>query len=262
MSIIDHNRDAWDRESAEGSEWSTPVDSETIDAARKGNWSVILTPNKSVPRDWFGDLNGKRVLCLASGGGQQVPTFAAAGADVVSFDFSRGQLTKDQMVAERDGLSLKCVEGDMRDLSAFSDEQFELIFHPTSNAFIPDVANVWRECSRVLCKGGELLSGFLNPAYFLFDHEAALEGAPLVVKYPLPYAEPDSLKGEVKERWIKSREAALFSHSLESQIGGQIDAGFAIVGFYEDTWSDEATPLNRFSPTSIATRARKGSQRP
>ena len=60
-----------------------PVDAATVRRARVGDWSVILTPRLPVSRDWFGELRGKRVLCLASGGGQQVPIFAAAGAEVV-----------------------------------------------------------------------------------------------------------------------------------------------------------------------------------
>ena len=44
-----------------------------------------------MPADWFGDLAGAPVLCLASGGGQQGPLLAAAGARVTVFDnFSTG----------------------------------------------------------------------------------------------------------------------------------------------------------------------------
>lgn len=220
-------------------------------------WSVILTPRETVPASWFGDLCDKNVLCLASGGGQQAPILAAAGANVVSFDLSEEQLKKDHEVAERESLSLRCVRGDMADLSEFTAEQFDLIFHPVSNIFVPDVEVVWRECFRVLKSGGDLLSGFMNPSFFLFDHEEAERSGVLMVKFTLPYAEPDSLDPDRKRRWIERCSAAQFSHSLESQIGGQIAAGFVIAGLYEDSWSDEATPLNRFSPVAIATKAAK-----
>ena len=88
MDILEHNRAAWNRQSAGGGRWSRPVSKEEVDAARRGQWEVVLTPNKPVPRSWFGDLTGKRVLCLASGGGQQAPILAAAGAKVVSLDLS------------------------------------------------------------------------------------------------------------------------------------------------------------------------------
>ncbi|MEX2572169.1 MAG: class I SAM-dependent methyltransferase [Gemmatimonadota bacterium] len=257
MNIIERSRQAWNRESAAGSEWSIPVGPEVTGAARQGSWQVILTPNRAVPPDWFGELRGSRVLCLASGGGQQAPVLAAAGADVVSFDLSDEQLAKDRLVAERDDLSIRCVRGDMRDLSVFADETFDIIFHPISNVFVPDVLPVWRECHRVLRVGGRLLAGFMNPAFFLFDHDQAVASGTLAVTHVLPYSEPASLEPEARRRWEEGGEAAQFSHSLEAQIGGQIAAGFALTGFYEDTWSDAATPLNRFTPTAIATRAVK-----
>ena len=97
MNTVSYNRDAWNKQSKAGSNWSLPVDSETIRSARAGSWSVILTPNKAVPRDWFGDLKGRKVLCLAAGGGQQAPVLAAAGASVVSLDNSDEQLAKDKL---------------------------------------------------------------------------------------------------------------------------------------------------------------------
>ena len=92
-------------------------------------------------------------MCLASGGGQQGPILAAAGADVTVFDNSPRQLEQDRYVADRDGLHLQTVEGDMRDLSCFPDESFDLIVHPVSNVFVPDVKPVWREAYRVLKPG-------------------------------------------------------------------------------------------------------------
>jgi SAM-dependent methyltransferase len=257
VNVIEHNRAAWNRESTQGSEWSTPVTPEVIAAAREGVWAVILTPTRKVPASWFGDLRGKEVLCLASGGGQQAPVLAAAGANVVSFDLSEEQLEKDRGVAERENLPVQCVRGDMADLGQLRDEAFHLIFHPVSNVFAPDVMPVWRECYRVLKPEGRLLAGMMNPCFFLFDHDEAGQSGVLAAKYPLPYGEPGSLSGEAKHRWEESRSPAQFSHSLESQIGGQTAAGFAIVGLYEDYWSDEATPLNRYFPVALATLAVK-----
>lgn len=171
MDVAEHNRAAWNRESSAGSEWSSPVDAAVIRAAREGRWSVILTPTRPVPAAWFGELGGRDVLCLAAGGGQQAPVLAAAGAYVVSFDISEVQLDKDRLVAEREGLALRWVRGDMRDLSALDTAAFDLVFHPVSNLFVPDVRAVWRECHRVLRPGGVLLAGFMNPCYFLFDHD-------------------------------------------------------------------------------------------
>ena len=108
------------------------------------------------------------MLCLASGGGQQGPILSAAGADVTVFDNSPQQLAQDQMVANRDELNLQTIQGDMADLSAMESDRFDLVFHPCSNTFVPDVNPVWRECYRVLKKGGTMISGFCNPVLFLF----------------------------------------------------------------------------------------------
>jgi 2-polyprenyl-3-methyl-5-hydroxy-6-metoxy-1,4-benzoquinol methylase len=111
MDVLQHNRDAWNQQSTSGgSRWCEPVDSTTIAAAREGNWALILTPTLTVPRAWFGDIRDARVLCLASGGGQQAPLLAAAGASVTSFDASDEQLAKDQLVAERERLDISLWE--------------------------------------------------------------------------------------------------------------------------------------------------------
>lgn len=257
MIHLDHNRRAWNRESTDGGPWSIPVGPDVIRAARQGAWSVVLTPNRAVPADWLGEVAGKEILCLASAGGQQVPILAAAGARVTTVDLSDEQLDRDCEVAIREGLSIRVVRGDMADLSVFPDGSFDLVFHPISNVFVPDVRPVWRECHRVLRSGGELLAGFMNPAFFLFDHDHAERSGMLVVKYRQPYSEPESLQGEARRRWEESGAAYQYGHSLEAQVGGQAEAGFSIVGLYEDRWSDEATPLNRYAPVAIATRARK-----
>lgn len=256
IDILEHNRQAWNKESAADGEWSIPVSKAVIAAAKAGNWNIILTPLKPVPQSWFGHLKGKDVLCLASGGGQQAPVLAAAGANVTSYDLSDVQLEKDRFVAERDHLNLRCIQGDMSDLSAFEDASFDLIFHPVSNVFVPDLSNVWAECFRVLRPHGALLAGYMNPSFFLFDHEESARDGIIQVKYKLPFREPESLDAEGRKALKASGRALEFSHSLESQIGGQLKAGFLLADLYEDYWTDEI-PFNAYSPSYIATRAIK-----
>jgi SAM-dependent methyltransferase len=170
VAIRAYNRNAWNRQVEIGNLWTIPVSSEVIAAARHGDWELLLTHIIPVPRDWFPEnLTGVDILCLASGGGQQAPVLAAAGANVTVFDNSPKQLERDACVAERDGLDLRIIQGDMRDLSIFSDESFDLIFHPISNLFVPKVKPVWMEAYRVLHHGGALLSGFNNPVIYIFD---------------------------------------------------------------------------------------------
>ena len=255
MGVRDYNREAWDREVERGNEWTVPVGPDVIEAARQGRLEILLTETKPVPNDWLPDLQGAEVLCLASGGGQQAPVLAAAGANVTVLDNSPGQLAQDRLVAEREGLDLRTVEGDMADLSLFADESFDLVFHPVSNLFAPEVRPVWVEAFRVLRRGGYLLAGFLNPAVYIFDLEVVDSSGELRVRYELPYADATSKSEEEVARQIERGEPLEFSHTLEDQIGGQIEAGFVIVGFYEDRHRDD--PIAAHMPTYIATRAIK-----
>ena len=119
---------------------------------------MVLTPTRKVPHEWLGDLRGKKILGLASGGGQQMPIFAALGAECTVLDYSRSQLESERMVAEREGYSIRIIRGDMTRPLPFADGEFDLIFHPVSNCYIREVKPVWKECWRVLRPGGVLLS--------------------------------------------------------------------------------------------------------
>jgi len=261
MDVREYNRTAWDREVERGNKWTVPVGGEVIAAARRGEWEILLTPSRPVPRAWFPDLEGTDVLCLASGGGQQGPVLAAAGAKVTVLDNSPRQLAQDRRVAERHALPIAAVEGDMADLSRFPDQSFDLIVHPVSNVFVPDVRPVWKEAFRVLRRGGALLAGFTNPAVYLFDYDLADCAGVLQVKYALPYSDLTSLPAEERQRYIEAGEPLEFSHTLEDQIGGQLDAGFVLTGFFEDTYDEEENdPLSNYMSIFIATRAVKTSE--
>jgi SAM-dependent methyltransferase len=255
MDVPGYNREAWDRQVEDGNPWTVPVGPEVIEAARRGRWEVLLTETKPVPRAWFPEMAGADVLCLASGGGQQAPTFAAAGGNVSVLDNSPRQLAQDRFVAEREALDLETAQGDMRDLSAFVDESFDLVFHPVSNLFVPEVRPIWREAFRVLRSGGVLLAGFLNPVVYIFDLELADDTGEVKVRYELPYADATSRSEEEVGRQVKRGEPLEFSHTLEEQIGGQTEAGFLISGFYEDRHRDD--PIAAHMPTYVATRAIK-----
>jgi SAM-dependent methyltransferase len=255
--IRGHNRRAWDRNVDEKNRWTQPVNSKVIEKARQGEFEVLLTPTRPVPSDWFPCLNETKTLCLASAGGQQAPLLAAAGAVVTVLDNSPEQLAQDRLVAGRDSLQLDLIEGDMADLSVFADDFFELIFHPCSNAFVPNVIPVWRECFRVLKSGGVLLAGFTNPVRYIFDDERK-ENGNLEVRYSLPYSDLSDLAPEDVKAIVEAEKPLEFGHTLEDQIGGQLDAGFLLTGFYEDRYADEeADPLSQYMATFIATRSLK-----
>ena len=253
MDYVKENSKIWDNRAKNGDTWSIPVTSEMIQNARNGIWNIVLTPKKPVPKDWFpSDMGSQKVLCLASGGGQQGPIMAALCEEVTVFDNSVKQLEIDQYVSRRDNLKIKTVQGDMKDLSVFEDEYFDLIIHPWSNGYVDNVLPVWKECARVLKKNGILISGFGNPIEYIFD-VGELERGNFVVKHKIPYSDLENLddKGVAS---MAEKDGYIFGHTLTDQIQGQISAGFAIVGFYEDIGG---TALDRFIYTSIATKAVK-----
>ena len=255
MDVRSYNREAWNRE-AEGGQnrWSQPVDSETMAKAKKGEFSILLTENIPVPQRWFPPLKGADVLCLASGGGQQGPVLAAAGANVTVLDNSPTQLRQDQLVAEREEIQLKLVEGDAADLSTFIDKSFDLVFNPVSTVFMPDVRAVWKECYRVLRHGGILMTGSMNPVHYIFDLYKADEGI-LEVTHSIPYSDLTSIPKEDLDELMEKGLPVEFGHSLTDLIGGQCDTGFVITDLYEDYMLD--SPLHNYHPSYVATRAKK-----
>ncbi len=253
MKYVEENSRIWDKRAENNDRWSTVVTVEEVAKARKGDWHIILTPEKPVPRDWFpSDMKGLKVLCLASGGGQQGPILAAIDGDDTVFDNSQGQLEKDLYVAKRDGLTINTVQGNMQDLSMFADASFDLIVHPWSNNYVDDILIVWKECSRVLKKGGTLLAGFGSPLEYIFDLKKFEKGE-LELKYSIPYADIDH-QDDKAVRELSAEEGFSWGHPIEEQIQGQISAGFVIAGFYEDRgcWL-----FDNYINTSMATKAIK-----
>lgn len=155
------------------------------------------------------------------------------------------------MVAERDGLQIRTVQGDMADLSVIPNQSFDLVFHPISNTFVAEVLPVWRECWRVLRPGGWLLAGFAQPHIYCFDRQ---EGK-YYLRWSLPYSDLTSISPEEREEKYGKDSPLEFSHTFTDQIGGQLAAGFLIVDLYED--SDIRDPLSQFMPLYMATRAKK-----
>jgi SAM-dependent methyltransferase len=259
LDIRDYNREAWNKQVQKGNLWTIPSSPEAIAAAHRGEWRIDLTPTKAVPHEWLPDLPGKKVLCLASGGGQQGPILAAAGAIVTVLDNSPAQLERDRFVAERENLHITTVEGDMRDLHMFADGSFDYIVHPISNIFIPDLKQLWQEAFRVLRPGGVMISGISNPILYIFDWEMIEKHHKLEVKHKLPYSDLESLTDSQKAQYIANGDPFEFSHTLEEQIGGQINAGFLIAGFYEDKDNIHSvdSPLNDYIDPYFATRAIK-----
>ena len=242
----DINAETIDRWVEEGWKWGIPITHEQYLEATEGKLDVVLTPTKTVPHEWFGDIKGKKLLGLASGGGQQMPAFRAAGADCTVMDLSDRQLESERMVSEREGYAISIVKADMTERFPFDDETFDIIFHPVSNCYIKDVQHVWNECFRVLKRGGILLAGMDNGFNFLFDDEGT------EVKYTLPF---DPLSNPEQMKDLQDTDSGVqFSHTLEEQLGGQLRAGFVLTDLYEDT-NGEGKLHEHNVPCYIASRA-------
>ncbi len=254
IDIAAHNAQAWDLQVKKNSPWTVPVCHEEVEAARAGLFSILLTAKEPVPRDWFPkDLSGVRILCLASGGGQQGPILSAAGADVTVLDNSLAQLAQDRLVAQREKLPLKTVRGDMRDLSCFAAGAFDLVFCPVSVTYIPEVQPVFDGVFRVLRPGGSFLLGATNPFVYLFNG-ADWDQNRFTVSNQLPFCSLDEMTPEEVSQALREKQTIQYSHTLESLIGGQTAAGFSITGFYEDVDDDL---ICRYSAKYFATRAVK-----
>ena len=237
--------DGWCRE---GWEWGQPISHQVYQDALHGRWEVYLTPTKPVPHAWFGELAGKRVLGLASGGGQQIPIFSALGARCTVLDYSPRQCESERLVAEREGYQVTVVQGDMTRPLPFEDEAFDLIFHPVSNCYVEEVRPIFRECYRVLKQGGLFLGGYDTGINYAFDDDEER------ITYSLPF---NPLKdAALYEVSLRNDWGIQFSHTLEEQLGGQLQAGFRLTDLYEDT--NGQGNLHRHNiPSFIATRCVK-----
>ena len=226
-SYQDINRETIDRWVEEGWEWGKPISHEEYLNAKKGIWKVLLTPTKAVPHEWLANLNGKKILGLASGGGQQMPIFNALGANCSVLDNSLKQIESEIEVAEREGYKIEAVVSDMTKTFPYEDETFDLVFHPISNCYIEDVFHVFKETYRVLKKGGLFLAGLGNEINYIVDNDE------IRIVWKMPFN--PLLDKKAKDFLVKEDCGMQFSHNMTEQIGGQLKAGFTLLDLYEDT---------------------------
>jgi SAM-dependent methyltransferase len=216
----------------------------------KGRWEALVAAGALFTQPWLNldsqsartklefeglvqNVSGKHVLCLAAGGGQQSAAFALLGAEVVVLDISDGQLEKDREAARHYGYTLETVQGDMRDLSAFEDDSFDLVWHPYSLNFVPDCRDVFKEVSRVLRPGGLYHFMAANPfAAGVGTKDWDGEG------YSLKHYYIDGLELTYKdEDWVYRREHGKneiqgpreYRQTLSSLVNGLVEYGFLVL---------------------------------
>ena len=229
-------------------EWGRAISHEDYIKALNGDWDVKLTPVKFVPHEWFGNFKGKKLLGLASSGGQQIPIFTALSAECTVLDYSDAQLENEKIVAERENYKVNIVKADMTKPLPFENESFDIIFHPVSNCYIESVEPVFKECYRILKKGGILLCGLDTIINYILDKNFEK------VVFSMPF---NPLKNEEHREFLQKLDCGYqFSHNLSEQLGGQLKAGFILTNIEDDT-GDEGKLHEMNIPTFIMTRAIK-----
>src|SRR5262245_51225843 len=202
------------------------------------NWDLDVVSARAMvdPEGQLGDIAGKDVLCLASGGGQQSAAFALLGANVTVLDLSEEQLQRDRQVAAHYHLNLQTRQGDMRDLSQLPAQGFDLVWQAYSLNFVPEVHRVFQEVARVLRHEGLYRFMCANPFVSgLMETDWTGEGYPL--KHPylegavLSYPDPAwvSVSGEPVP-WTRE-----YRHTLSTLINGLIAQGFVIQHLSDST---------------------------
>jgi ubiquinone/menaquinone biosynthesis C-methylase UbiE len=188
------------------------------------------------PDGWLGDLHGKRVLCLAGGGGQQSAAFALLGAEVTVVDLSAAQIARDIQVAAHYGVRIRAIEGDMRDLSMLEAGAFDLVQHAYSVNFVPDVRVVFEQVARVLRPGGLYHLMFANP-FTLAINPRDWTGEGYLLKQPYLDGTPIQSEDEV---WVYGRDSTAettpppipgpreYRHTLSTVVNGLVEHGFSI----------------------------------
>jgi SAM-dependent methyltransferase len=218
MSAHDHNRRAWDERARSGARFARPATDDEI--ARPDQLTDAA--------GWIGDVRGKRLLCLAAGGGKHGPLYAAAGAIVTVVDISGEMLALDRQVAAEKRLSLRTVEASMDDLGTLADAAFDVVCQPVSTCYVPDVLAVFREVARVLVAGGLYLSQHKQPASLQAGVRPSAAGYELVEPYyrngPLP---------DVAGSLHREQGTLEYLHRWEDLIGGMCRAGFVVEDLIE-----------------------------
>lgn len=191
------------------------------------------------PAGLLGNVEGKNVLCLASGGGQQSVAFALLGANVTVVDLSPTQLERDQHAAVHYGLSIRTLHGDMRDLSALESNSFDVVWHAYSINFVPEIQTVFREIARVLRESAMYRLEWGNPFVAgLSEDDWTDAGYPLKQPYvdgaEIVFADPEWTVEDgtgAQQRVSGPRE---FRHTLSSVINDLVQHGFVLLGMWEE----------------------------
>lgn len=201
---------------------------------------------------WLGgDIRGWKTLCLAAGGGRQSSLYSAAGADVTVLDISPAMLEQDREVARQRGHHVRVIEGSMDDLSMLGVAEFDLVVHPVSTCYLPQIDVVYRQVSRVLRVGGLYISQHKSPVSLQASTRRDTSTGKYVIETPYYTDEPipagDGTSGDSVTRRLRETGAMEFVHRWEQLIGGLCRSGFAVEDLVEPDHSKADASANSFA---------------
>jgi ubiquinone/menaquinone biosynthesis C-methylase UbiE len=228
------------------------LDVDAYRAYREGDASVLPKPYCDDPIDamMMADVRGKSVLCLAGGGGQQSAVFSLLGANVTVLDLTPEQLERDQQTARHYGYEVTTVQGDMRDLSAFSTAEFDRVYQPISTLYVPDLSEIYRGVSRVLKPGGLYSADYAVPLLHMAEQKG-WDGTRYVLHVSQPYMRGAILEtDEGKLNFAEGESFAEFHHLLSDILNGLIAEGFVIRSVWENPRPDTGPSLEDLEPGS------------
>jgi SAM-dependent methyltransferase len=197
------------------------------------------------PAGWLGgDIRGWNVLCLAAGGGRHSALYAAAGARVTVVDVSGEMLALDRAVAAERGFDARLVQTSMEELSMFAVGEFDLVIHPVSTCYVPDVAPVFAAVARVTRPGGLYVSQHKSPVSL----QTSLKPEAGIGKYALQesYYREGSLPSAEASR-LREHGTLEFLHRWEQLLGGMCRAGFAIADVLEPLHAEQDATAGSFA---------------
>lgn len=212
------------------------------------NEQDFANPLRSVDAmGWLGkSIVGKQVLCLAAGGGRQAPLYAAAGARVTVVDLCPQMLARDHEVCRQRNLSIQALEGSMEDLSFLADGIFDVVIHPVSTCYIPDIRPVYREVARVLGDHGIYISQHKQPSSL----QAGLKTTEGRYGIDLCYYRHDPLPPVSKANLVREVGAIEYLHRWESLLGEMCRAGMVIEDLAEPFHADPQANVDSFEHRS------------
>jgi SAM-dependent methyltransferase len=261
--VGEHNRQMWERLAEAGIPYTRPLGKPPRDDRGKRRFLDELTRGRLRGVD----LEGKRVLSLAGGGGWDPVLFAELGAATTLFDISKRQLATVRALARDRGTKLRFVQGDMRDLSAFTDGEFDIISHHHSMVFVPDATRVISEVARVLAPDGIYVFSTMHPVALRMQETWTGTGWRLKQRYfddgPISFQDAVWEFGKVR---VEARTLE-YGHRTSDLVNACAKNGLLVDGLWEYSPSyaggepGSADELERCLPAYLEIRARRAARR-